>query len=53
MSRTKRGSKPPGYEYWTARPGNKHGIQGYGKQAKKNTHRKERRMKINEEDWGV
>lgn len=25
MSRTKRGSKPPGYEYWSRRPGNKHG----------------------------
>jgi len=43
MSRTKRGSKPPGFEYWTARPGNEHGNQGYGKQAKRNTHRKERR----------
>ena len=43
MSRTKRGSKPPGFEYWTARPGNEHGNQGYSKQAKRNTHRKERR----------
>lgn len=43
MSRTARGSKPPGFEYWTARPGNEHGNQGYGKQAKRNTHRKERR----------
>ena len=43
MSRTKRGSKLPGFEYWTARPGNEHGNQGCGKQAKRNTHRKERR----------
>lgn len=25
MARTKKGSKGPGFEYWTKRPGNKHG----------------------------
>lgn len=43
MSRTRRSSKAPGYEFWTARPGNRHGIHGYGPAAKKRTHRMERR----------
>ncbi len=43
MSRTIRGSKPFGYEFWSARPGNSHGAQGYGPYAKLNTHRRERR----------
>lgn len=42
MSRTIRGSKPKGdYDYWTARPGNRHG-EGCGSYAKKLTHRMER-----------
>ena len=41
MSRTKHNSKKPGYDYWTARPGN-HGSQGYGPDVKKHTHRLER-----------
>ncbi len=41
MSRTKKGAKGPGYDYWTARPGN-HGSQGYGPDVKKRTHRLER-----------
>ena len=52
MSRTKRGSKPPGFEYWSKRAGNKHGGL-LGSQQKKFTARMERHMKINEEDWGV
>jgi len=43
MSRSKRGAKGPGYEYWTARPGNKQGGQP-GKATKKATHKAERRL---------
>lgn len=42
MSRTIKGSKPPGYYFWSPRPGNKGG-GGRGKFAKVNTHRIERR----------
>lgn len=38
MSRTKKGTKPPGYEFWSKRPGN----GGRGKAAKIQTHRSER-----------
>lgn len=41
MSRTKKGSKSPGEEYWTKRPGNKWG-QTPGSFAKKRTHKMER-----------
>jgi hypothetical protein len=43
MSRTRHGSKSAHYEFWTARPGNRHGCSGYGAQAKHFTHRRERR----------
>ena len=43
MSRTKSGSKGPGFEYWTARPGNKHGAFP-GKTSKKATNRAERQQ---------
>ena len=43
MSRTKSGGKGPGFEYWTARPGNKHGAIP-GKTSKKVTHRAERQQ---------
>jgi hypothetical protein len=43
MSRTKKGSKGPGYEYWTARPGNKQGGRPC-KFTKKQTHKAERRL---------
>ena len=56
MSRTVRGSKPPGFEYWSKRPGNKHGNL-MGIYAKKFTARKERSEGklacASEEDWGV
>lgn len=39
MSRTRRGRKPPGYEYWSRRP---RGVNGYGKIAKWMTKRAER-----------
>lgn len=42
MSRTKKGSKAPGFEYWSARPGNKFGGL-IGKTAKVATHKAERR----------
>ena len=45
MSRTTRGSKGPGFEYWTARPFNKHGgllSPKGGKHHKKRTHKAER-----------
>lgn len=54
MSRTIKGSKPIGFDFWSARPGNKHGAGGYGKAAKKFTHRAERQIsKIMciKEDW--
>ena len=44
MSRTKKGKKSPGYEYWTARPGNTGGGIP-GKSTKKRTHRLERKQK--------
>ena len=42
MSRTKRGGKAPGFEFWSARPGNRHGNL-MGRDAKRFTHSKERR----------
>jgi hypothetical protein len=41
MSRTKKGSKPFGVEFWTARPFNRHGSPT-GAYAKKRTHKAER-----------
>jgi hypothetical protein len=38
MSRTRRGSKAPGFEFWSARPGG----GGTGKVGKQITHRAER-----------
>lgn len=43
MSRTKKGGKGPGFEYWTARPGNRCGGT-VGKSTKTQTHRAERRQ---------
>lgn len=39
MSRTRKGTKPPGYEYWSKRP---FSISGPGAFAKRRTHRGER-----------
>jgi hypothetical protein len=39
MSRTKKGKKPLGYDYWSRRPGSG---RGFGKLARKITVRKER-----------
>jgi hypothetical protein len=48
MSRTKKGSKSPGFDYWTARPtkGTKPQgcCSGYGPEVKRLTHRSERRI---------
>jgi hypothetical protein len=41
MSRTKKGKKGPGHEYWSKRPGTKK-AQDPGKYAKKINHRLER-----------
>lgn len=41
MSRSKKGGKSPGYEFWSARPTNKHG-GGVGRTYKKLTHQIER-----------
>lgn len=41
MSRTKRGSKSPGYDYWSKRP---HGNLGFGRAVKILTHRAERQQ---------
>ena len=43
MSRTKKGKKSGGYEYWSARPGNMGGAVP-GKDSKRKTHRAERRQ---------
>jgi len=43
MSKTIKGNKPIGYEYWGKRPGTKgRGSSPPGKEAKKRTHRLER-----------
>jgi len=42
MSRTQKGAKGPGYDYWSRRLGND-GCQGFGPDVKKKTHRMERR----------
>lgn len=47
MSRTVKGSKGPGYEYWSARPFNKGGGElspNGGKHTKKRTHKAERQI---------
>lgn len=43
MSRTTRGGKGPGFEYWTKRPGNRNGGTP-GVFTKKTTHRTERQQ---------
>lgn len=43
MSRTVRGGKAPGFEYWSKRPGNKSTYASVGSEQKKITHRLERR----------
>lgn len=43
MSRTKKGRKGLGYEYWSARPGNRHGGPA-NKFTKRLTHRIERQQ---------
>ena len=41
MSRTNKGSKSAGFDFWSRRAGN-NGIQGYGPSVKNRTHRLER-----------
>jgi len=41
MSRSNKGNKGPGFDYWTRRLGN-NGMQGYGPDVKRRTHRLER-----------
>lgn len=41
MSRTRKGSKGSGYDFWSRRAGN-YGANGHGSIAKQITHRKER-----------
>lgn len=48
MSRTKRGGKAPGHEYWSNRPGNKGGGLP-GKITKRRTSKAERRKA--KKDW--
>lgn len=43
MSKTTKGGKGPGFEYWSARPGNRAGGIP-GRITKTNTHRTERRQ---------
>jgi len=42
MSRTHRGSKGPGYDYWASRLSPGHPGEGHGAYAKRRTHRRER-----------
>lgn len=57
MSRTIKGSKYLGYDFWSARPGNKLGANGCSTYAKIKTHRAERRIAKRDvrkelmEDW--
>lgn len=48
MSRTKKGSKGPGFDYWSRRPvkgtGSAGMASGFGPDVKKLTHRSERRQ---------
>lgn len=47
MSRTVKGSKSPGFDYWSRRPtkGDKNSsCAGYGPEVKRRTHRAERRI---------
>lgn len=48
MSKTFRGGKKPGYEYWSARPGNESTYASVGSTQKKITHRIERRRDQND-----
>lgn len=54
MSRTVKGSKKLGYEYWSKRIGNNGGGRGLGKFAKKNTASRERmtnKKELHAERW--
>jgi len=52
MSRTNKGSKGPGYDYWTARPYNDSKCNSPSKFAKRRTHKAERQLnKPTEEDF--
>ena len=55
MSRTIKGGKAPGFEYWTARPFNKHGgtiSPRGGKHTKRRTHKAERQQgRRDARDW--
>lgn len=42
MSRTIRGEKPPHFEYWGRRLGNRYGASDYGRSLKKTTSGRER-----------
>lgn len=48
MSRTFKGSKPQGYEYWSRRPYSRHHGAAPGRLTKILTHRKERREALAE-----
>jgi len=48
MSRTKKGKKAIGYEYWSKRPGSNKCGAVPGKETKKRTHRSERKQGKNE-----
>lgn len=43
MSRTDKGKKPPGFDYWTRRIGNESKCASFGPYVKLRTHRRERR----------
>lgn len=43
MSRSRKGKKAPGFEYWSRRPGNKHGGSP-GSATKRHTHAVERQQ---------
>lgn len=53
MSRTVKGSKSIGYDYWSKRIGNKSGANGCSSYAKHYTHKRERleNKKIAREGW--
>ena len=42
MSRTTKGKKGPGFDYWSRRPGNESGCNSPGEGVKRRTHKLER-----------
>ena len=53
MSRTKKGSKPPGYEFWSKRPGSMYNSGRAGKTETKRREREAERQLLHKEKRDV